>query len=312
MKYTDCQHNEKSFRSLTGFSSEQFSRLFPYFEAAHNEYLSVYDMNGQFRNHQRSFTIYRNSPLPTVEDRLFFILVYLKNNPLQEYHAAVFDMDQKHCNRFIHVLYHILEQCLCDAEVMPAETQKEFAKLLQEHPAEEGLPILLHDGTEREIPRPVDPDEQQENYSGKKKKHTVKNAVVATACCLILFVSPSVCGKTHDKKIADTMYSFPYPCRLYQDTGYQGYKPEGVVISQPIKKPRGRELTAEEKEYNRKISSFRVRVEHVIGSVKHMRIVKDECRLRAGSFIQRIFRTCAALHNFRIKINPWHYEKEFT
>jgi hypothetical protein len=308
MKYIEYQHNEKSLRSLTGLSPEQFTALLPYFEEAHNEYLSKYDMNGKFRNGRRSFIIYKNSPLPTVADRLFFILVYLKNNPLQEYHAACFDVDQKHCNLFIRCLYRILEQCLRDADVMPAETQNEFDALFKAHLRTEELPILLHDGTEREIPRPVDPDEQKENYSGKKKKHTLKNAVVITTCCLILFVSPSVCGKTHDKKIADTMYSFPYPCRLYQDTGYQGYKPEGVVIVQPIKKPQGRELSVEEKEYNRNISSFRVRVEHAIGSVKRMRIVKEECRLRADNFVQRIFKTCAAIHNFRVITNPWCYE----
>lgn len=60
-------------------------------------------------------------------------------------------------------------------------------------------PVLLHDGIEREIPRPVDADVQEEQYSGKKKRHTVKNAVVITASCLILFVSQTVCGKTHDK-----------------------------------------------------------------------------------------------------------------
>jgi len=308
MKYTDHQNNEKSFRSLTGFSHEQFLALLPYFEEAHNEYFTHCDMEGKYRNHRRSFVIYKNSPLPTVADRLFFLLVYLKNNPLQEYHAACFDMDQKHCNRFIHVLYRIFEQCLRDAEVMPAETQKDFEALLKEQSSEDFIPILLHDGTEREIPRPVDWDEQQENYSGKKKKHTVKNAVVITACCMILFVSSTVCGKMHDKKIADTMYSFPIPCQLYQDTGYQGYKPEGVTVFQPVKKPRGRELTSEEKEHNREISSFRVRVEHAIGSAKHMRIVKDECRLRADNFVRRIFCTCAAMHNFRIKINPWHYK----
>jgi hypothetical protein len=309
MKYIDYQNNKKGFRSLTGFSHEQFIALLPCFEEAHNEHLSRYDMNGKYRNGRRSFVIYQNSPLPTIADRMFFILVYLKNNPLQEYHAACFNMDQKHCNSFIHVLYHILEQCLRDADVMPAKTQKEFETLFKEQFSEDDvLPVLLHDGTEREIPRPVDEDEQQENYSGKKKKHTVKNAVVITACCLILYVSPSVCGKMHDKKIADTMYAFPYPCQLYQDTGYQGYKPDGVTIFQPIKKPHGGNLTKKEKVHNREISSYRVRVEHAIGGVKRMRIVKDECRLRTGNFVQRIFRTCAAIHNFRIKINPWHYE----
>jgi hypothetical protein len=151
-------------------------------------------------------------------------------------------------------------------------------------------------------------DGQKENYSGKEKKHTLKNAIIITATWLILFVSPSVFGKTHDKKIADTMYSsFLSPCVLYQDTGYQGFRPEGVTVMQPVKKTKGGMPTREEKEYNRKISSFRVRVEHAIGSIKRMRIVKDECRLRANYFVQRIFKTCAALHNFRIKLNPWRY-----
>jgi hypothetical protein len=307
MKYTTYQNNEKSLRSLTSLSPTQFRDLLAYFEEAHNTYFSQYDMNGNYRDNRRGFVIYKNSPLPTVEERLFFILVYLKNNPLQEYHAACFGMDQKHCHSFIRVLYRILEHCLVDAGVMPAERQKEFGAILKIL-SEDGEPvILLHDGTEREIPRPVDSDLQQENYSGKKKKHTVKNAVIITAACLILFVSESVCGKTHDKKIADTVYAFPYPCVLYQDTGYQGYKPEGVCTVQPMKKPKGKQLTLQQKECNREISSFRVRVEHAIGSAKRMRIVKDECRLRAGNFVGKVFKTCAALHNFRIKSSPWHY-----
>jgi hypothetical protein len=99
---------------------------------------------------------------------------------------------------------------------------------------------------------------------------------------------------------------------LYQDTGYQGYRPENTVIVQPVKKDKGKELTPTEKAYNKGVSSFRVRVEQAIGSIKYMRIVKDECRRRANNFVGRIFKTCATLHNFRIKINPWLYEYYVT
>lgn len=306
MRYSDFRTNPKSFRSLTSLSLEQFDELLVYFSDAHDYYLSKYELNGKPRKNLRRFVIYANSPLPTVEDRLFFILVYLKNNPLQEYHAACFKMDQKLCNVFIHGLRRILDFCLTDAEVMPAQKQKEFDRQLNSLSGD-AVPILLHDGTEREIPRPANDEEQRENYSGKKKKHTVKNAVVILATCIILFVSPTVSGKTHDKKIADT-YSFSRPCWLFQDTGYQGYSPDNVVTVQPIKKPKGRELTQEEKEYNKMVSSFRIRVEHAIGSTKFMRIAKDECRLRANDFPAQIYRTCAALHNFRIKMNPWNYK----
>lgn len=309
MNYNEHKDNSKSFRALTGLTPIQFSHLLPYFEAAHDDYLSEYELNGKRRSKRRSFCIYKNSPLPDVSERLFFILVYLKNNPLQEYHAACFSMDQKHCNTFVHCLNHILRLSLETMGLVPAQTDKELSARLSELSKEGTVqPILLHDGTEREIPRPVDSDEQKEQYSGKKKRHTVKNAVVITVSCLILFVSQTVCGKTHDKKMADTMYSFPVSCILYQDTGYQGYAPEKVTIIQPIKRRKGKILSEEDKEFNRQVSSIRVRVEHAIGSVKFMRIVKDECRLRANCFVERIFTTCAALHNLRIKIKPWTYK----
>ncbi|NDV97524.1 hypothetical protein D0T84_21905 [Dysgonomonas sp. 521] len=303
MNYTEHKNNPKSFRALTGLTHIQFLHLLPYFEAAHDDYLSEYELNGKRRRNLRSFCIYKNSPLPSVSDRLFFILVYLKNNPLQEYHAACFGMDQKHCNTFVHCLNHVLRLSLETMGLVPAQTDKELSDRLSELSKDGTVqPILLHDGTEREIPRPVDPDEQKEQYSGKKKRHTVKNAVVVTVSCLILFVSQTVSGKTHDKKIADTMYSFSVPCILYQDTGYQGYMPEKVTIIQPVKKRKGKVLSDQEKEFNTEVSRIRVRVEHAIGSAKFMRIVKDECRLKANRFVERIFATCAALHNLRTKL----------
>lgn len=265
MKYTDYQHNEKAFRFLTGFSVEQFRELLVYFECVHNKYFSLYDMDGKYHNHRCRFTIYKSSSLPSVEDCLFFIQVYLKNNLLQKYYAACFAMDQKHCHRFIHVLHHVVVKCLEDTGSMPAESQKKLAVSLKKLADEAGeIPVLNHDETGRELPRPVDTDEQQENYSRKKKKHTLKNAVINGATGLILFVSSTVCGKTHDKKIADAMYSFPYKCILYQDTRYQGFKPDGVTIVQLVRKAKGRKLSSQEKEFNRQVSSFRVQVEHAI------------------------------------------------
>ncbi len=100
MNYKDHKDNPKSFRALTGLTDIQFSHLLPFFEASHDDYLSKYEMNGKRRSQLRSFCIYKNSPLFDVMEHLFFILVYLKNNPLQEYYVACFGMDQKHCNTF--------------------------------------------------------------------------------------------------------------------------------------------------------------------------------------------------------------------
>jgi hypothetical protein len=151
-------------------------------------------------------------------------------------------------------------------------------------------------------------EEQKENYSRKKKKHTVTNAVIVFCCCMILYASHTLCGNVYDKKIADENYTFSPDTVLYQDSGYQGFRPEGVTVMQPTKKPKGKSFTGEQKAENRKISSVRVLVEHVIGSMKRCRIVKDECRLRKNDFVRNVIHTCAALHNFRVKIKPFQYE----
>ena len=311
MKYIDWQKNEERFLAMTGYTIEEFYGLLPFFTKAHDEYLRYYTLKGKPRSGQRTHVIYDNSPLNCHEERLAFILSYNKLNPIQEDHADRFSMTQKQCNEFVHGLYEVLQRTLKYADVVPANNNKELAeKLSNEEFAEQKL--LLHDGTEREIPRPIDYELQRENYSGKKKKHTVKNAVITTACCTILFVSQTFSGNVHDKSIADESYTIPAGYTLMQDTGYQGYRPEGVTIIQPQKKPRGKELTEEQKESNRLISSDRVRVEHAIGSVKRYRIVKDECRLRKNNFVDRIFLYCAALHNFRLKTRPFTYENKLT
>jgi hypothetical protein len=316
MKYEQWLSHPTRFKAMTGCTVESFQALLPYFEQVHDRYLTTYQLNGKPRSGLRKFVLYANSPLPTVAERLAFILSYYKLNPLQEQHADTFGLQQQQCNLFLHGLKVILDQSLQLAGVVPAqketELQTKLADILANEPDNEASKTLLHDGSEREIPRPQDLDQQAANYSGKKKKHTLKNAVVINSLCWVLFVSTTVAGKMHDKKIADTYYSIPKGFTLWQDTGYQGYQPEGVLIQQPLKKPRGKELTAQQKEDNRMISSFRVRIEHAIGSIKRYRIVKDECRLRKNQFVENIFLTCAALHNFRLRLKPFSYEVKPT
>ena len=312
MKYQEWQNFNSRFRAMTGYDVSEFNDLLPYFETAHNQYLRYHTMGGKARNGQRTSVIYANSPLPCIEERLAFILSYWKLNPLQEQHADTFSMTQKQCYEFVHGLSTILQDALKLSRSVPAHNDKELQRALSEQEIIGEAKLLLHDGTEREIPRPIDADLQKDRYSGKKKKHTVKNAVIITACCLILYVSRTFSGRVHDKTIADTAYSIPAGYTLVQDSGYQGYQPEGVKIIQPLKKSRGKELTREQKELNQQISAYRVRVEHAIGSVKRLRIVKDECRLRKNDFVDEIFLWCAALHNFRLKTRPFYYQNNLT
>ena len=79
-------------------------------------------------------------------------------------------------------------------------------------------------------PRPVDREQQKDKYSGKKKRHTVKNAVDTAITGCILFIGATVSGHTHDKRIADGQFSFPEEWTVYQDTGYIGYRPGDKTV----------------------------------------------------------------------------------
>ena len=171
---------------------------------------------------------------------------------------------------------------------------------------------FFHDATERPIQRPKDRDVQQAHYSGKKKQHTVKNNLLITADSKVMLLTPSYEGRIHDKRIADrTDYFLPCGSYLYQDSGFQGFSVAGVNIIQPKKKPKGRDLTVEEKENNRAISSIRIRVEHAIAGIKRYRIVKDKLRNSKKGFSDLVMETCCGLHNFRLNFRPWSYHTHF-
>lgn len=137
----------------------------------------------------------------------------------------------------------------------------------------------------------------------------IKNNVLINQFCKILFLTETVEGKKHDKKLADeSNYELPVGCKLIQDTGFQGFKLEGVLILQPKKKPKGKQLNDLEKHVNQWLSSMRIRVEHAINGVKRYRIVKDKIRNWKKGFKDAIMKTCCGLHNFRLNFRPWNYE----
>ncbi len=95
------------------------------------------------------------------------------------------------------------------------------------------------------------------------------------------------------------MIQYPAGTVLQQDTGFQGYAPAGVSIKQPKKKPRGKELTKQEKQANRELSRVRVMIEHLISGAKRLRIVKEEMRLKVENISDDVMEIACGTHNYR-------------
>jgi hypothetical protein len=134
----------------------------------------------------------------------------------------------------------------------------------------------------------------------------VKNVVLVDRELTIQFLSPTHPGSMHDKRIADmTPYPLPQGSHLLQDLGFLAFTLEGVTIEMPTKKPRGGELTAEQKAANQALSRRRVAIEHVNRSIKGCRILKDVCRLWGQRVRDLVMEICCALHTFRLRLHPW-------
>jgi len=298
--YTTYVTDDAMFLALTGYTQTEFAKLIPEFEKAFLARMRTYCLNGKPRT-QRAYVTYKNSPLPQIEDKLFFILCYFKTYPIEAVQAALFRMKQPKAQQWIDCLTPVLEQTLHNLQAMPARKMAD----LELAPA---ASVYFHDGTECPIVRPSDATKQRTYYSGKQKDHTVKYEVLNTLDCKISFLSTMAEGKKHDKKLADECaYRLPVGSRLVQDTGFQGFTVTDVHILQPKKKPRGKELTDLDKLCNRWISCLRMRAEHAIGGVKRCRIAKDRLRNWKTRFRERVFAICCGLHNFRLNFRPWQY-----
>ena len=295
--YAKLAKNPKLFRSLTGLTLQAFQELSPAFEAAYETDLTRRDeQKADPRQRQRGGG--RTSAIPEIADKLVFILVYFRLYPVQVLQGFLFDLSQPQANDWIHRLTPILNEALGYEQQLPARRAKDIETLLEACPELE----FMIDGTERPVRRPKDDEQQTAKYSGKKKRHTVKNNLItAKQTGKIKGLSQTVDGRMHDKKLADGQaLSFPKGSKLWQDTGFQGYEPDGVIIIQPKKKPRGRQLTYAEKDRNRRIAKQRISVEHSIGGVKVFSIVRDIFRHLKIGFADLVMETACGLHNLRL------------
>lgn len=295
LSYDQVKDNPKVLLAFTGHTQAEFEELLDAFTKASHQ---MAQEKGAKEKRKRRPGGGRKGQLKTMADQLLFILFYLKTYPLQEVLAFLFGMSQGQANEWIHRLAKVLKQALGDLGHLPEREGARLIEILHENETA----AFAQDGSERRRQRPKDNEKQKAYYSGKKKSHTVKNhLVVQPESRRVCYLSPTVPGKKHDKKLADESdLRFPSLATLEQDTGFQGFAPEQVILLQPKKKPRGKALSVGEQFVNRCISSGRTIAENVIAGIKRCRIVKDVLRNWKSDFDDLIMELACGLHNMRV------------
>src|ERR671933_2840362 len=129
VQFTDVQSRPLEFLDLTSLTLDEFQQRVPPFEAAFQAHMAAWRLDGQPRT-ARQFAVYKNCPLPTPEDRLFFILAYVKTSALQVVQGRLFGMGQSKAHQWIHVLLPVLLTTLRTLGDAPARSLAALAQRL--------------------------------------------------------------------------------------------------------------------------------------------------------------------------------------
>jgi hypothetical protein len=232
--FSELQKDRRRLLALTGLTSKEFQILLAAFRRSYNR-LHPPDHTMAGRPRQRLAGGGRHGVLHLPEQKLLFLLVYLKTYPLQVVMGELFALSQQGVNYWLHRLLPVLQEALDDLGVLPERDPSRFP---QSQRRSGKKPKLIIDATERRRQRPKNPEKQALHYSGKKKTHTDKNVVIVNIPNQrVEFLSQTYAGKTHEKKIADQeAIAYPPDTELYKDTGFQGYEPLVKKTYQPKKK----------------------------------------------------------------------------
>ena len=302
--------DERQLKAMTGLSEDQFDVLEKAFgQAYENKKQKDYEEGIKNGKRKRKPGGGIKGKLPTVRIKLFFLLFYLKTYPTFDVLGMTFNMSRSKACKNVHRLLPVLLDTLSNIGVLPHrnfDNPDEMRKALGD------IDTIIIDATERLHRRPQNSEKQSSMYSGKKKKHTIKNTVISSVDKIILFLGKTFTGHTHDYKMLKE--EFPPELPWFKDVngladlGYQGiqndYEDCGIMI--PNKKPRkskknpNPELTEEQKNENRNLSRIRIFVENVIGGIKRYNILIHAFRNMKENFEDDVIALCAGLWNMTI------------
>jgi hypothetical protein len=140
--YEEVTQRAGSLRSMTGLTEAEFTELLSHVEQALVTYMQDRTIDGPPRTSRR-YSTYDTCPLPTMADKLLFILTYLKQHPIQEVQGQLFGMSQSNANKWIHLLHPVLNHALADHALLPARTADDLATMLTTPPTETPAPAPL-------------------------------------------------------------------------------------------------------------------------------------------------------------------------
>lgn len=295
MQIASALRTDRMCKALTGLTVSEFESFVADFEIYYKEFEAK-----RKKKRIRNVGGGRDSKIETAKEKLFYILWYMKTYPTFDVASFFVGFVRSSACTWMHDLLPILELTMKRKFVLPQRKISDPEEYFRLYP--EAKEVFV-DAVERLRQRPKKKKSQQKAYSGKKKAHTRKSVIVSDKKKRVLIVTKQKSGRRHDKRLADkesVFESFPKDVAVMADTAFVGEEKVHPNIHIPKKKPRGRELTYDEKETNKIISSYRVIVEHAIGGIKRYRCMSEKLRNRKAYIDDQFLLLTAGLWNYHL------------
>jgi DDE superfamily endonuclease len=306
LNYSEVAKRPALLHRLTGLTVAEFEHLCEPFAWQYHQ--QVIQPRVTAKHRMRALGGGQKGALPEVADKLFFILLYSRIYPLLIVQGLFFGRAESKACKWVGLLLPVLDASLGSAHVRPKRAQgRSLEEIIEAFPELQELGVLI-DATERPIRRPKEPTKQQEDYSGKKKRHTKKHLTIThPQTHYILATSQEAPGSKHEKKMLDESHltcqeSLP----IGADSGFQGLEIGNAVVVTPIKRKRKKkgepkdELTQAQKEANTGLAKARISIEHSNAGLKRNRSVADILRNTRVGISDQLMLVAMGLHNLRV------------
>ena len=300
ISYEKLVKKPRVFKSITGLSIEEFDQLLQKFAPAWVEHEH---QRLERPNRKRAIGGGRKYTLK-LKDQLVMVTCWLRLYLNTEAMGFFFGVDKstvsRNCRRLLKVLRTLGEETLGWPEPPQRGQGKSVEQALREYPDL----LAIVDATEQRIQRPGDDERQRRHYSGKKKAHTRKTAIVVNERGRIRDVTHSTPGSKHDLKHVVESHmidEIPQDVTVIGDAGFDGlpnYYPERHVGT-PHKARRNHPLTPDHKLANREFSSVRIVVENTLSHIKHFKVLAHQFR-HSVELYDDTFRAVVGIVNDRI------------
>jgi transposase len=302
LNYQKLSKHQRSFKSLTGVSVQEFESLYAEFEPA----WAAAEAERLMRPNRRRAVGGGRSYAMSLRTQLVMLLVWLRLYLTTEAIGVLFELDKSNVSRNLRRLLPVLRQISQEQfgwPEPPAKGQgKDLAQAIREYPDL----VAISDATEQEIERPQRKEREKLYYSGKARCHTCKNSLVVNEHGLIRAVTQTTPGSVHDLthlRQSGVLAQIPREVCVIADAGYDGLAKDLPYhsVATAHKAYRNHPLTEDHRLMNRQLSSVRIVVENVFAHIKHFRILAERFRHPVERWHSDIFCVIAAIVNRRTR-----------